>query len=100
MVACDDNVETLLPSVRQRVSQHPAHLVEASFRDEMAREPALVPIEVLSATPGWIELLIPCDLEVAARVSDLFEQFQSNLPEDTGAQIGQAFRELLMNAVE
>lgn len=100
MVTCDDTAETALQGVREEASLHPTHPVGALVRDALAAQPALLPIEVLSASSGWVELLVPCELEVAARISDLLERLESDLPVDVRAQVGQAFRELLMNAIE
>ncbi len=58
------------------------------------------PIEVVSARPEWLELLVPCDLETAERIQSFLEKLDADLPNDIRDSIGQAFRELLMNAVE
>jgi hypothetical protein len=44
MVSCDDNTETVMQGVRQRVCQDRTRLAEALFPDAMAAEPALVSI--------------------------------------------------------
>src|SRR5207244_11275767 len=62
--------------------------------------PSLRPIEVVSARSEWLELLVPCDLETAERIQSFIEKLDANLPQDVRDSIGQAFRELLMNAVE
>lgn len=56
-------------------------------------------IEVISARPEWVELLVPCALEAVARVQGVVETL-ADLPADLRKSVGQAFRELLMNAVE
>jgi anti-sigma regulatory factor (Ser/Thr protein kinase) len=57
-------------------------------------------IEVVSAKPNWVELIVPCDLEVASRITGFLEHLKADLPPDVREQVGQAFRELLNNAIE
>ena len=57
-------------------------------------------IEVLSAAPHWIELLIPASFQVAASLTQFFAGFQSELDEATRTNISTAFRELINNAIE
>jgi len=58
------------------------------------------PIEVLSGTPQWVELLVPCEREAAYRVHDFMLHMESELSEEARDSIGHAFRELLLNAIE
>jgi CheY-like chemotaxis protein len=58
------------------------------------------PIEVISAKPDWVELVVPCDRQAAARIQSVLAQLETDLPEDVRTNVGQAFRELLMNAIE
>ncbi len=58
------------------------------------------PIEVVSALPEWIELLVPCDLESADRIRSFMAGLLSSIPENVRESIAQAFRELLLNAIE
>jgi DNA-binding response OmpR family regulator len=69
--------------------------------DAIAAAPAAaLPIEVVSARPEWLEIVVPCALEVAERVHAIVMQLDTNLPEDTRESVASAFRELLFNAVE
>ena len=58
------------------------------------------PIEVVSARPDWVELVVPCERESADRIREFMAQLDTDLPEDVRTRIGQAFGELLMNAIE
>jgi anti-sigma regulatory factor (Ser/Thr protein kinase) len=58
------------------------------------------PIEVVSALPGWVELVVPCDRRTAERIQEFVMRLESDLPAEVRASVGQAFRELLMNAIE
>jgi len=77
----------------------PARLVEIVAR-ALSAAPNLPPIEVLSAKPEWVELLVPCAREAAERIQSFVQQLEADLPEDVRESVGLAFRELLMNGVE
>lgn len=57
-------------------------------------------IEVLSASPRWLELRLRCDLETATRALHFVREMDSGLPEPERENVAQAFREILFNAVE
>jgi PAS domain S-box-containing protein len=57
-------------------------------------------IEVTSAQPNWVELLVPCTREAAERIHEVVERLGADLPEDVRESVSYAFRELLLNAVE
>jgi CheY-like chemotaxis protein/anti-sigma regulatory factor (Ser/Thr protein kinase) len=57
-------------------------------------------IEVLSASPRWLELRLRCDLDTAARALHFVREMDPGLPEDERERVAQAFREILFNAVE
>jgi DNA-binding response OmpR family regulator len=61
---------------------------------------ASLSIEVLSAAPHWIELLIPASFQVAASLTHFFANFQSELDDATRTSVSLAFRELINNAIE
>ena len=58
------------------------------------------PIEVMSALPTWVELLVPCTREAAEQIQQVVARLGADLPEDVLESVGYAFRELVMNAVE
>lgn len=57
-------------------------------------------IEVISAIPQWISLQLRCKLEVADRIIPFLQQMEAGLSPQEREDIGTAFRELLMNAIE
>ncbi len=57
-------------------------------------------IEVVSARPEWIELLVPCTREAVDRIQSFLQQIGCDLPDDLRASVGLAFRELLLNGIE
>src|SRR6185369_16874950 len=58
------------------------------------------PIEVVSAVPGWVELVVPCTREAAEQIQPVVARLGADLPEDVLDSVAFAFRELVMNAVE
>ncbi len=57
-------------------------------------------IEVLSAIPRWISLQLRCKLEVADRLVSFVREIGTDLSAEEREDVGAAFRELLMNAIE
>jgi CheY-like chemotaxis protein len=104
VMTSDSTPETLLRAVKEQAYDYinkpfpPRQAVEAAeraFSDNQA--PA---IEVLSARPHWVELLIPCTREAAERIQIFITKLEADLPGELRQTIGLAFRELLLNAVE
>ena len=56
-------------------------------------------IDVISATPEWIRVLVRCDRKTAERVLQFFTEI-ADLPEPERTAVGMAFREMLLNAIE
>ena len=100
----DCTSETLLRAVKEQAYDYlskpfpPRKAVEAAQRALSAdQEPA---IEVLSARPHWVELLIPCTREAAERIQTFMMKLEADLPDSVRETIASCFRELLLNAVE
>jgi CheY-like chemotaxis protein/anti-sigma regulatory factor (Ser/Thr protein kinase) len=105
VMTSDQTPETLLRVLRGQVYQFIAKPLEAAsllemVRDALASEPSASPIEVLSAKPDWVELLVPCERAVVHRVRGFLKHLESDLPEDVREHVGYAFFELLNNAIE
>jgi DNA-binding response OmpR family regulator len=105
VMTADDTSETLLRAVRERAYRYvtkpvePKELVEV-VRAVLASKAASRPIEVVSARPDWVELLVPCEREAVERIQEFLGRLDADLPEEVRASVGQAFRELLLNAIE
>jgi anti-sigma regulatory factor (Ser/Thr protein kinase)/ActR/RegA family two-component response regulator len=56
-------------------------------------------IEVLSATPAWIQLAARCDLGTAERLVQFINEV-TDVPDKEKGDIATAFREILLNAIE
>jgi len=57
-------------------------------------------IQVLSAKPGWVSVRVNCRLITAERLLTFAKELSAQLPEDTREDLMQAFREILLNAME
>ena len=106
IVTADDTSETLLKAVRAQADRFvtkpfaPGTIVDV-VEDVLAGPPAAaLPIEVVSAQPDWVELVAPCSLAVSNRIQSFMKELEADLPEAVRESVGQAFRELLSNAVE
>jgi len=104
VMTSDDTSETMLHAIRQHAWQYLAkpvqprellHLVENAVSSV-----PVPPIEVLSAIPDWVELLLPCERNTAERIQSFVARLDAGLPEDVRDNIGLVFHEMLMNAIE
>ena len=57
-------------------------------------------IEVTSADPHWVELLVPCTREAADKIETVVQRLGGDLPAEIIESVSSAFKELLLNAVE
>jgi CheY-like chemotaxis protein/anti-sigma regulatory factor (Ser/Thr protein kinase) len=104
MMTADDTPDTVLKAVRGQALQVVGKPFKTQAMLELVKqaleEPAGLPIEVVSARPEWVELVVPCELRSADRVHALMLKLKGDLPEAIRESVGQAFRELLHNAIE
>jgi CheY-like chemotaxis protein len=104
IMTSDGTPETVLRAIREQAFEYlskpfpPKEVVEVARR--ALKQDASPPIEVISARPHWVELLIPCTREAAERIQSFLMQLEADLPDDLRNTIGLAFRELVLNAVE
>jgi anti-sigma regulatory factor (Ser/Thr protein kinase) len=80
----------------------PAEKVLLPNDERIARRPDVPSesIEVVSATPNWVELLISSTREAAEMAQAFVAKLEADLPHELVNSIRQALRELLLNAVE
>ena len=104
VMTSDDAPETLLKAVREQAIRYVNKPVEARQLLETVREALAAPdpphVEVISARPEWVELVVPCTREAAGHIEVVMSHLDAALAPDVRASIGYAFRELLLNAVE
>jgi DNA-binding response OmpR family regulator len=95
--------ETVLQAIRYRAHNFipkPFTMSELLEVVECAIKAAREDIEVISCTPEWVEVLASCTRESAARIEGFISHLAGDLSAELRSQIGQVFRELLLNAVE
>jgi CheY-like chemotaxis protein/anti-sigma regulatory factor (Ser/Thr protein kinase) len=104
VMTSDDAPQTLLETVRENAFRYvhkpvePADLL-TTVRQVLAA-PEIPPIEVISARPDWIELVVPCTRAAVERIEPVMAQLEATLAPDVREAIAYAFRELLLNAIE
>jgi CheY-like chemotaxis protein len=104
IMTSDGTPQTVLRAIREQAYEYlskpfpPKQAVEVAQR--ALQEDAALPIEVISAHPNWVELLIPCTREAAERIQSFLQKLEADLPTDLRNTIAMAFRELVLNAVE
>jgi len=104
IMTSDGTPETLLRAIREQAYQYLSKPVDPEtlvnlVADALSASSA-PPIEVLSAAPHWVELLVPCEMAAAERIQEFMSRLQSTLPEDVRESVSQVFREMLSNAIE
>ncbi len=77
----------------------PPRLVD-TIRRALATARDVPGIDVLSARPEWVELLVPCTREAVDRIQSFLQQLEADLSDDVRKSVGLAFRELLLNGIE
>ncbi len=103
VITADTAQETVLQAMKEQVYQFvpkPFSLRALVQLVGTALNENVPPIEVLSAKPHWVELLVPCHRETADRITNFMAQVKGDLPQEVRDSVGQAFREMLLNAVE
>jgi CheY-like chemotaxis protein/anti-sigma regulatory factor (Ser/Thr protein kinase) len=105
VMTSDNTSATLLRAIREQAYHYLTKPVEPQallslVEDALAASPAVPPIEVISARPDWVELLVPCDMNVAERIQSFMERLDTDLPDEARERVGRVFHEMLLNAVE
>ena len=104
MMTADDTPQSLVEAVKRQAYRYirkpfpPNTIIEVV--NEVVVEAASLSFEVVSARPEWLELVAPCTLEMAERIQSFVMHLEAKLNEDVREAVAQAFRELLMNAIE
>ncbi len=104
VITSDDTPGTLLAAVRERAHHYLAKPIERqtllNLVHESLGQKSAPPIEVVSARPEWVELIVPCSMESATRLESFLMHLDAGLSEDVRSSVAAAFHELLMNAIE
>lgn len=105
VMTSDDTPETMLQAVREQAYHYvgkpvqPDNLIKI-LNKALSAKPASLPIEVVSARPHWVELVVPCDRDAAERIQSFMTRLKTDLSDDVRESVGWVFRELLLNAIE
>jgi CheY-like chemotaxis protein len=101
----DDSQETLLLTLREQAYQYvrkpiqPQKLMDL-LRRTLAAPSGLPAIVVVSATPTWVEVLVPCARDASDRIQSYIRQLEVDLPREVRDRVGLVFRELLLDAMQ
>jgi anti-sigma regulatory factor (Ser/Thr protein kinase) len=94
----------VLKAVREQAFKYVHKPVDSAALLDTIREvlesPAPPRIEVVSARPEWVELVVPCTREAVEHLQSVMAHLDANLAPDVRESIAYAFRELVLNAVE
>lgn len=104
VMTSDDTPGTLLEALRGRALHFLSKPIEPTRLLEIVRVALTADvapgIEIVSARPDWVELVVPCDRESAAFIEGFLAHLDADLTPEVRESIGYAFRELLLNAIE
>jgi CheY-like chemotaxis protein/anti-sigma regulatory factor (Ser/Thr protein kinase) len=104
VMTSDDAPQTLLTAVRENAFKYVHKPVDPPRLLKTIREvldaPEIPPIEVISARPDWVEIMVPCVKESVDRIEPVMATLDADLAPEVRNSIAYAFRELLLNAVE
>lgn len=105
VITSDDTPGTMLAAVRESAYHYIPKPIEREtlvkvVRETLDKKSRTPPIEVISARPEWIELLVPCTVEAGTRLESFMAHLDAGLDDDMRAAVSNAFHELLMNAIE
>jgi CheY-like chemotaxis protein/anti-sigma regulatory factor (Ser/Thr protein kinase) len=104
VMTSDDAPETLLKAVREQAFSYVHKPVQTPALLETVRDvleaPEPLRIEVVSAKPEWVELIVPCTREAVDRIQPVLSELDASLAPEVRESTAYAFRELLMNAIE
>ncbi|MBV8831559.1 MAG: response regulator [Acidobacteriaceae bacterium] len=105
VMTAESTPATVIQSLREQAS---GYLSKPFSLDAVAQTVALAlrapaprgDIEILSAVPHWIALQLRCQLEIADRLVPFLRELATELSAEEREDVGTAFRELLLNAIE
>src|SRR5688572_13504880 len=104
VMTSDDAPQTLLEAVRENAFKYVHKPVDGPALLQTLRAvleaPEIPPIEVISARPEWVELMVPCTRAAVDRIESVMAHLEADLAPEVRDSIVYAFRELLLNAIE
>lgn len=104
ILARESTTQDVILALRQRAFSYFSHPYSFEALSEMIAMAMDCPcwddgIEVVSATPNWVQLLVRCDQRTGERLMQFFDEL-ADLPEEEKCEVAYAFREMLFNAMD
>jgi anti-sigma regulatory factor (Ser/Thr protein kinase) len=105
VMTAQNTPDTILRAIREKAftyfskpfsPQAVIHMIRRALDEPAAGDD----VEVVSARPNWISLLLRCKLSILDRLVQFLRELQVDLSPEEQSSIATAFRELLMNAIE
>ncbi len=95
----------VLASIRAHAFSHLSEPIDRENLTQLIREALKQPfwddgIDVLSARPEWLSLRLKCNRVTGERLLQFMQELRVDLSEEDRTEIGTAFREMLLNAME
>jgi CheY-like chemotaxis protein/anti-sigma regulatory factor (Ser/Thr protein kinase) len=104
VMTSDDTPETMLQALRGQALRYVAKPIDRdallALVDAALSKEEVDGIEVISASPNWVELVVPCDRQAATHIEGFLAHLDADLTAEVRESVGYAFRELLLNAIE
>jgi DNA-binding response OmpR family regulator len=104
VITADKTPDAAIHALRQQAYDYVCkpfspHEIEAAI-ERVLRSGDDPDFEVISAKPDWIEISIPCTRDAAERIENYVRQLNSCHGLELSQEVGQVFREWVMNTVE
>jgi CheY-like chemotaxis protein/anti-sigma regulatory factor (Ser/Thr protein kinase) len=105
VMTVDSTAEKIVSAIRDNAFswfQKPfsPHAVREMVENALSSPRLADDIEVISASPRWLELRLRCDVNTATRALHFVHQMVRDLPDSERENVAVSFREILFNAVE
>ena len=105
IILTDERTPTdVIAAIRERAFSYFSKPFSTASLAEVVRSAMSEPlwddgIELVSATPEWVNVIVRCDRKTADRLVQFFQEM-SDLPHPDREHVATAFREMLLNAIE
>ena len=94
VMTSDDTPETLLNAIKEQAYHYLHKPINADdllrLVDDALSATSHAPIEIISARPNWVELLVPCDRSAVERIRNFMLHLKADLNEELREDIGMA----------
>src|SRR5580704_6753447 len=96
VMTSDDTPQTLLSAIREEAYTYVAKPIDPNalvvlVTETLSKTPGQRQIEVISASPNYVELSLSCSLDEAERIEAFMAHLKTGLSEEVRRAVGQAF---------